>query len=166
MDSDCRTFYTLRSSLKRSPVWLSGVESPTANHFMKFGFQPVSNLGVPRRGSVRLRPEILLNWNRRVRVELGDLCRASDSDREELAWVVGRRQHQARRIHERAGSSCQRDIDRLETDSYSWRQINGTGWSVNAPDPISVKTRKQRSCFGPVCVASSTWRTPVPGARL
>jgi hypothetical protein len=34
------------------------VQLPTANQFMELAFQSVLNLGVPRRGPVRFRPEI------------------------------------------------------------------------------------------------------------
>src|ERR1700688_2216386 len=61
------------------------------------------------------------------------------------------RKDQARRIHERGGSSCQ-------------GIPAGSKRAVNAPDPISVKTRKQRSCFwaGVCSLAVRTWRKPVP----
>ena len=48
-------FYTLRGD--RLLACLE-VQLPTANQFMELAFQSVFNLGVPRRGPVRFRPEI------------------------------------------------------------------------------------------------------------
>jgi hypothetical protein len=106
------------------------VELPFANQFMEFALQPVLHLGVPRRSSVRLRPEIFdrigtaeFQWYQVIDLVIAGPVQC------DCVFSVNFELHLRRNIAHLFGISGNTDVVRADWECVTWCHLQiGENW--------------------------------------